>query len=408
MIPPSWGTLGANAGGSARVVALLAWCALAGPPAEAQPADPVAPVREITLTAERFHFTPSTIEVRQGERIRLVIRSRDVLHGFRLELFGIDVEIPRSGEPVVVEVVAERPGRFPFACSLYCGRGHDGMTGVLTVLPPATGEAQPAGPDRLTESYPGEFEDLSLDLAEPDFTIITLPTTRRVPRSRSAFRVTHRFTRPLGTGSVGDLVADLFGLDGGARVGLEFRVGIAPGTQVGIYRTGDRTIQLFGQHTLLGQQPDGSPLGVGFVGSVEGLNNFRHEYSPALGVLLSRKVGDRAAFYLQPWVVGNPDVTDRFGFRLADGPERDAAFLLGAGLRIRIRPTAYVVAEFVPRVAGFDPGRHHATFGIEKRVGGHLFQLNFSNSIGSTPGQLARGSRTDDWHLGFNITRRFF
>src|SRR2546426_3166701 len=59
--------------------------------------------------------------------------------------------------------------------------------------------------------------DRDLHLAQPDFTLITLPTTLRLPRFKSAFRVTHRFTRPLGSGDFGDLAADLFGLDSGAQ-----------------------------------------------------------------------------------------------------------------------------------------------------------------------------------------------
>ena len=48
-------------------------------------------------------------------------------------------------------------------------------------------------------------------------------------------------------------------------------------------------------------------------------------------------------------------------------------------------------------------------FGIEKRLGGHSFQLNFSNSIGSTIGQMARGAGgNEDWYLGFNISRKFY
>jgi hypothetical protein len=60
-------------------------------------------------------------------------------------------------------------------------------------------------------------------------------------------------------------------------------------------------------------------------------------------------------------------------------------------------------------VAGYDPGVNHGTFAIEKRAGGHTFQLNFSNSFATTMGQLARGGFTnDDWYLGFNISRKFF
>ena len=40
-----------------------------------------------------------------------------------------------------------------------------------------------------------------------------------------------------------------------------------------------------------------------------------------------------------------------------------------------------ISVEVVPRVSGYDPGVNHATFGIEKRAGGHTFQLNFSNSF---------------------------
>ena len=87
--------------------------------------------------------------------------------------------------------------------------------------------------------------------------------------------------------------------------------------------------------------------------------------------------------------------------------------VLGVGARLRIRPTAYVVAEFAPRVAGFDPGRMPTSFAVEKRVGGHAFQLVFSNTFGLTMAQVARGGvMTEDgssnWYLGFNISRKFF
>jgi hypothetical protein len=63
-------------------------------------------------------------------------------------------------------------------------------------------------------------EDMNLRPAEPDFTLIALPTALRVPRFKSAFRVTHRFTQPLNA-SVGDVAGNLFGLDSGAQIGLE-------------------------------------------------------------------------------------------------------------------------------------------------------------------------------------------
>ena len=85
------------------------------------------------------------------------------------------------------------------------------------------------------------------------------------------------------------------------------------------------------------------------------------------------------------------------------------SWLLGLGARVRIRPTVYVVGEWIPRIGGYDPGVDGASFGIEKRAGGHSFQFNFSNTFGTTMGQAARGGiRNEDWYLGFNISRKFF
>ena len=40
-------------------------------------------------------------------------------------------------------------------------------------------------------------DDTVLQPAQPDFTLAALPTSLRLPQFKSAFRVTHRFTRPL-------------------------------------------------------------------------------------------------------------------------------------------------------------------------------------------------------------------
>ena len=43
------------------------------------------------------------------------------------------------------------------------------------------------------------------------------------------------------------------------------------------------------------------------------------------------------------------------------------------------------------------------------RAGGHSFQINFSDGFGTTMAQMARGGfDSEDWYLGFNISRKFF
>jgi hypothetical protein len=241
----------------------------------------------------------------------------------------------------------------------------------------------------------------ALKLAEPDFTLVALPTSLRLPTFRSAFRVTHRFTRPLDAGDFGDLAADLFGIDSGAQIGLEYRFGIIPNGQIGIHRTSDRTIELFAQYGLIQQGPS-SPIDVSVLGAIDGTNNFKDSYSPAIGAIVSRRFGEIAAVYVEPIWVNNTNPLPKV---LADDND---TFLIGVGARVRVRPTVYLVGEIVPRT-GYKPGVNHGSFAIEKRAGGHTFQLNFSNAIGTTMGQISRGGpEGNEWFMGFNISRKFF
>jgi hypothetical protein len=245
--------------------------------------------------------------------------------------------------------------------------------------------------------------------AEPDFTVVTLPTTHTLPRHKVAFRVTHRFARPLGEGDFGDLASDFFGFDSGAQIGLELRFGLFDKTQLGINRTSDRTIQLFLSQDVLKQ--GSSPVGLTVFGTYEGLDNLQEDKSPAIAAIVSRTFGTRLAVYAVPAFVSNTNFDDLPG-------EDNSTVLLGLGGRLRLGDAFALVGEVVPRLAGFEHAQTHMTFGIERRVGGHGFQINFSNSLGTTLAQVARGGGavnrlssgdgSDPWYIGFNITRKFY
>jgi hypothetical protein len=243
--------------------------------------------------------------------------------------------------------------------------------------------------------------DRAVDPNQPDFTLIGLPTNLRMPKFASAFRVTHRFTRSLGDGDFGDLLGDAFGVDGGAQIGLEFRFGILAGTQIGIHRTSDRTIQLFLQHQLL-RQSAGRLVTLDVLGALEGTDNFRDRYSPSVGAVISRTLGRRGAIYFQPIYINN---TNPFS---SDFVEDNDTFMFGFGGRLRVLPSTYVLVESAPRI-GYTPDRPYVSFAIEQRAGGHSFQVNFSNGFGTTLSQIAAGGFDyDTWFLGFNISRKFF
>ena len=275
------------------------------------------------------------------------------------------------------------------------------MVLVMVTYWPAQAAAQNAAATQAAQAPPDD-PDLDLVPLQPDFTIVAMPTALRLPRFKSSFRITHRFGRPLGQGDFGSLLEDFLGIDSGAQIGLEYRFGLMRGTQVGIHRTNDRTIEFFAQHDLM-QERDGRPFNLAVLASIDGTNNFRDSYSPALGVVLSRSFAPVGTIFLHPIWVNNSNPLP------SDLTDDNDSVLIGVGTRLRIRPTVYLVGEIIPRVTGFDPGVNQASFGIEKRAGGHVFQLNFSNSLGTTMGQIARGGTSnDDWFLGFNISRKFF
>jgi hypothetical protein len=68
----------------------------------------------------------------------------------------------------------------------------------LVAAAPAVAQSGPEG----TEAAPAasvvqQDDDAVLVLAEPDFAVVNLPTTLRLPRYKSNFRITHRFAGKL-------------------------------------------------------------------------------------------------------------------------------------------------------------------------------------------------------------------
>ncbi len=129
-----------------RMLTLLKWVhpiivgiALAGcasvvviPPLEGLTPD--APEQQIKMTAQKYQFEPETLKVPVNTHVFINIESLDRVHGFKLERYGIDKEIPAKGEgPVTVEFYARERGTYKFKCSHLCGIWHPWMNGKLVV-----------------------------------------------------------------------------------------------------------------------------------------------------------------------------------------------------------------------------------------------------------------------------------
>lgn len=101
-------------------------------PSRQDPVTASAP-KVVDVVASRFAFEPDCIEVTEGDRVRLVVRSADGVHGLQIKKFRVNELVPRGGAAVTIDFVASAAGTYEILCSEYCGEGHDEMKGTLVV-----------------------------------------------------------------------------------------------------------------------------------------------------------------------------------------------------------------------------------------------------------------------------------
>jgi heme/copper-type cytochrome/quinol oxidase subunit 2 len=101
-------------------------------------------IREISMKAESWKFTPNVIEVNQGDRVRLnFVTAQDEValyngHGFGIEGYNVNVFLLK-GTQQTVEFIADKPGEFTFRCTSFCSapeaalENHFNMEGKLIV-----------------------------------------------------------------------------------------------------------------------------------------------------------------------------------------------------------------------------------------------------------------------------------
>jgi cytochrome c oxidase subunit 2 len=109
--------------------ALLLAAVLAGAASDA-----AAQERVIQVTAEKFKFTPAVIELKLGEPVMLELTTLDRKHGFQIPDLNVDESI-EPGKVTRVRIVPARAGTFAFHCDVFCGSGHEEMTGEIVVKP---------------------------------------------------------------------------------------------------------------------------------------------------------------------------------------------------------------------------------------------------------------------------------
>lgn len=94
-------------------------------------------VYTITLLARsprNGNWHPRQIRVPLGKEVKILIRNVEtVSHGFALPAFSVGVGEIKAGETATVRFIADKPGIFPFMCTVWCSDEHLEMAGEVIV-----------------------------------------------------------------------------------------------------------------------------------------------------------------------------------------------------------------------------------------------------------------------------------
>ncbi len=88
--------------------------------------------RVIKVVAKKFKFVPEEIKVRRGETIVLHFTAPEVPMGANFADFKQRIDI-MPGKVATLRLAPEQAGSFVFLCDVFCGSGHEEMSGTLVV-----------------------------------------------------------------------------------------------------------------------------------------------------------------------------------------------------------------------------------------------------------------------------------
>ena len=222
------------------------------------------------------------------------------------------------------------------------------------------------------------------------------------------FLIAHRF------GRINSGAYELFGLDNAnVRFGIDY--GLTDQLTMGFGRNSfEKTYDLFAKYALIRQQTNlrEIPFSLTLFASAaiktlrdtEPELSFSQRLAYSYQALIASKVTSALSLQLMPTLIH---------YNAAPAGQENDLVALGIGGRILLTKRLSINAEYYYRLQerDLDPFQDPIAIGIDLETGGHVFQLQFTNSrsmvekgfIRETTGRFFDG----DIHFGFNITRTF-
>jgi cytochrome c oxidase subunit 2 len=106
---------------------------LADTPPPAAAVVPAPGEQVIKVNSRKFEFIPAAITLKKGVPVVLELTSADVIMGFNVPDFKNRATII-PGAVTRIRIVPDKVGTFTFFCDVFCGDGHEEMSGLITVV----------------------------------------------------------------------------------------------------------------------------------------------------------------------------------------------------------------------------------------------------------------------------------
>jgi uncharacterized beta barrel domain-containing protein DUF5777 len=301
---------------------------------------------------------------------------------------------PRNPNLIVVEVNGEKIQIDTAKKSFQTAGPPSSATPSVPQIPGAPGAAPPEKPaPTVLDHY-----------------FVNLPSAVPYARHSLNLQFSHRFESPPFDETKGGGPSNLFGFDSFSISSFGVTYGITDRIAVRAYRSPlFKTIELGGEVSIL-RESEGEPFSLKAYGSVEGRNNFKltvenreffeHFYSGNFQIVASRSLWNRLELAFVPTFSTNT----RFLFDPTTTKKNTLA--MGMAGSLKLTPRSALVAEYIPRVAGYVPAGTQPTvsLGIQRATARHVFSLVFSKTQATTTGQQILGGNI--FTVGFNIYRR--
>ena len=88
--------------------------------------------RVIRVVAKKFVFVPSEIRVKKGETVLLQFSAPEVPMGVNFADLHMRADV-FPGKVAELRITPQEAGTFTFLCDVFCGTGHEDMSGTLIV-----------------------------------------------------------------------------------------------------------------------------------------------------------------------------------------------------------------------------------------------------------------------------------